>query len=98
MDEAKKYLEEERARLVGKLEEAKKMASEVGMEEMAKEEIKRIETEIENVNKAIGGPPSHEATEGQARSSPQGAKCGACLPTKLLHWTFENLRKFSKVP
>jgi peptide chain release factor 1 len=67
-DQAKQFLEQERERLKARLEEAKKMQAEPGMAEMAGEEMKRIETEIENINKAMASPPSHEATDGQVEN------------------------------
>lgn len=53
MDEAKKFLEAERDRLAAKLDEAKRLAVEPGMEEMAGEEVRRIENEIANLDKAM---------------------------------------------
>jgi peptide chain release factor 1 len=68
MDQAKQYLEQELERLTGRLEESKKMAGEPGMEQMAGEEVKRIEKEIENINFALSSYslPSYEASGGEA--------------------------------
>lgn len=55
MDEARKYLEEEKLRLSAKLDEARKLLTEPEMTEMAKEEIGRIEKEIEKLDEAIAG-------------------------------------------
>ena len=66
MDQAKQFLEQERERLMGKLEEAKKMIAEPGMEEIAGEEIEKIKSEIEKIEEAMSGsdPTSPEATLG----------------------------------
>jgi peptide chain release factor 1 len=67
MDEAKKYLGKELERLDAKLAEVKGIAAEPGMEQMAGEEIKRIDKEIENLKKAFGSRDMGNSEEDASR-------------------------------
>jgi peptide chain release factor 1 len=68
MDEAKKYLEQELALVEKKIEETRILASDPTFMEMAGKEMEELEKQKQQILKAIkgGGPPSHEASEGQA--------------------------------
>jgi peptide chain release factor 1 len=62
MDEARKYLEEEKSRLAQRLEETKKMLAEPGLAEMAADEVKGIEAEMAKIDEAIAGGQGTEET------------------------------------
>lgn len=66
MDQANKYLDEERDRLQAKLAEARKLIMEPGMEEMAKDEVAKIEKEIENIDGVISNQGSVNSEEIQS--------------------------------